>query len=155
MEIKNRTALVTGGASGLGAATVKRIIGAGGNVIILDVQEEAGQALASELGKTAYFIKCDVTAEADVQKVIQKAQELFGGVHFCVNCAGTGWAERTVTKIGPHNLNSFEKIIRLNLIGTFNVSSKAAFAMTANTPAAAPPLPFPFIISLPSLSPDE
>jgi 3-hydroxyacyl-CoA dehydrogenase/3-hydroxy-2-methylbutyryl-CoA dehydrogenase len=134
MKIENRTALVTGGASGLGAATVKRIVAAGGNVIILDVQEENGQALASELGKTTHFIKCDVTSEEDVNNAIQKAKELFGGVHFCVNCAGTGWAERTVGKLGPHNLPIFEKIVRLNLIGTFNVASKAAFAMTANTP---------------------
>jgi NAD(P)-dependent dehydrogenase (short-subunit alcohol dehydrogenase family) len=134
MDIKNRTALVTGGASGLGAATVRRIIAGAGNVIIMDVQEEAGQALASELGKAASFSKCDVTAEEDVQKAIQKAKDLFGGVHFCVNCAGSGWAERTVSKSGPHNLSTFEKIVRLNLIGTFNVASKAAFAMTANTP---------------------
>ncbi|MCJ7832954.1 MAG: SDR family NAD(P)-dependent oxidoreductase [Deltaproteobacteria bacterium] len=134
MEIKNKTAIVTGGASGLGAATVRRIVAGAGNVIIMDVQEEAGQALASELGKAASFIKCDVTAEEDVNKAIQKAKDLFGGVHFCVNCAGTGWAERTVSKKGPHNLSTFEKIVRLNLIGTFNVASKAAFAMTANTP---------------------
>lgn len=134
MEISNRTALVTGGASGLGAATVKRIVSAGGNVIILDVQEEAGRTLASELGKSTSFFKCDVTSEEDVNNAIQKAKELFGGVHFCVNCAGTGWAERTVSKLGPHNLTMFEKIVRLNLIGTFNVASKAAFAMTANTP---------------------
>jgi len=134
MDIKNRTALVTGGASGLGEAAVKRIVAADGNVVILDVQEEAGQAFASKLGKSAYFIKCDVTAEEDVHKAIQKAKELFGGVHFCINCAGTGWAERTVTKTGAHTLDTFEKIVRLNLIGTFNVASKSALAMTANTP---------------------
>jgi 3-hydroxyacyl-CoA dehydrogenase / 3-hydroxy-2-methylbutyryl-CoA dehydrogenase len=134
MKIENRTALVTGGASGLGAATVKRIVGAEGNVVILDVQEEQGQALVSELGKTVYFCKCDVTSEEDVLKAIQKAKDLFGGVHFCVNCAGTGWAERTVSKTGSHNMAIFEKIVRLNLIGTFNVASKSAFAMTANTP---------------------
>jgi NAD(P)-dependent dehydrogenase (short-subunit alcohol dehydrogenase family) len=134
MEIKKRTALVTGGASGLGAATVKRIVAADGKVVIMDVQEEQGQALAKELGPSTVFIKCDVTSEADVLKVIEKAKELFGGIHFCVNCAGTSWAERTVSKLGPHNLAVFEKIVRLNLIGTFNVASKAAFAMTANTP---------------------
>ena len=134
MEIKNKTAMVTGGASGLGAATVRRIIAGGGNVIIMDVNEIGGQALASELGKAAGFIKCDVTAEEDINKAIQKAKDLFGGVHFCINCAGSGWAERTVSKNGPHNLSTFEKIVRLNLIGTFNVASKSAFAMTANTP---------------------
>jgi 3-hydroxyacyl-CoA dehydrogenase / 3-hydroxy-2-methylbutyryl-CoA dehydrogenase len=134
MEIKNGTALVTGGASGLGAATVKRIASLGGKVIIMDVQEENGRALASDLGRAVSFIRCDVTSEEEVHEAIEKAKGLFGGVHFCVNCAGTGWAERTVSKTGPHNLATFEKIVRLNLIGTFNVASKAAFAMTANIP---------------------
>jgi NAD(P)-dependent dehydrogenase (short-subunit alcohol dehydrogenase family) len=91
-------------------------------------------ALAAEIGNAACFVKCDVTAEEDVHQAIRKAKETFGGVHGCVNCAGTGWAERTVTRTGSHLLANFEIIVRLNLIGTFNVASKAAFAMTANTP---------------------
>ena len=134
MDIVNRTALITGGASGLGAATVKRIVARAGNVVIMDLQEENGQALAAELGKSAYFIKCDVTSEEAVRKAIEKAKELFGGVHFCINCAGTGWAERTVTRTGSHTLASFEMIVRLNLLGTFNVASKSAFAMSVNGP---------------------
>jgi 3-hydroxyacyl-CoA dehydrogenase/3-hydroxy-2-methylbutyryl-CoA dehydrogenase len=134
MNIKGKTALVTGGASGLGAATVKRFVSAGGNAIILDVQGEKGEALASELGKAAIFCKADVTSEGEVNKALEKARETFGVVHLCVNAAGTGWAERTVTKTGPHSLEHFEKIIRLNLIGTFNVASKAAYAMTSNPP---------------------
>ncbi len=97
-------------------------------------RKNRGRPLFRNWGKPLIFVKCDVTSEEDVNKAIQKAKELFGGVHFCVNCAGTGWAERTVSKTGSHNLEIFEKIIRLNLIGTFNVASKSAFAMTANTP---------------------
>ena len=134
MEIKGKTALVTGGASGLGAAAVRRIAAAGGNAVILDVQGEKGKALASELGKTALFCKTDVTGESDVNQTIEKARATFGGVHICVNAAGSGWAERTVTKTGAHSLSNFEKVIRLNLIGTFNVASKAALAMTLNQP---------------------
>ncbi|MBN1381057.1 MAG: 3-hydroxyacyl-CoA dehydrogenase [Deltaproteobacteria bacterium] len=134
MDIRNRTALVTGGASGLGAATVRRIAACGGHICIMDVQEENGGKLAVELGSTACFIKCDVTDENDVNQAVAKAKELFGAIHFCVNCAGTGWAERTVSKTGSHQLASFEMIVRLNLLGTFNVASKSAFAMSTNEP---------------------
>lgn len=119
----------------MGAAAVRRIAAAGGNAVILDVQGEKGKALASELGKTALFCKTDVTGESDVNQTIEKARATFGGVHICVNAAGSGWAERTVTKTGAHSLSNFEKVIRLNLIGTFNVASKAALAMTLNQPA--------------------
>lgn len=136
MEIKGKTALITGGASGLGGAAAARIVAGGGNAVILDVQEEKGRALAAELGKAALFVKTDVTSENDVQGAIARAKEAFGGVHICVNAAGTGWAERTVTKNGPHTLAHFEKIIRLNLIGTFNAASKAAWVMTTNAPDA-------------------
>lgn len=134
MEIKNRTALITGGASGLGAAVVKRIVQAGGNAVILDVQQEKGKALAHELGKNALFALTDVTAEESVNTGITMAREHFGGIHFCVNAAGTGWVERTVSKNGPHALSTFEQILRLNLLGVFNMASKAAFAMSANEP---------------------
>ena len=134
MDIKGKTALITGGASGLGAATVKRLVAAGGNAVILDLQEEKAKALASELGKTVFFVKTDVTSEEGVKNAVEKAREINGAVHFCVNAAGTGWAERTVSKNGPHSLDRFEKIVRLNLLGTFNVASKAAFAMSANPP---------------------
>jgi 3-hydroxyacyl-CoA dehydrogenase / 3-hydroxy-2-methylbutyryl-CoA dehydrogenase len=134
MKIEGKTALVTGGASGLGAAAVRRIVASGGNVVLMDVQEEKAKALADELGKTALFCKTDVTNENDVMQSIGKAKAAYGGVHVCVNAAGTGWAERTVTKTGSHSLANFEKILRLNLIGTFNVASKAAFAMSTNPP---------------------
>ncbi|KAF0154331.1 MAG: Short-chain dehydrogenase/reductase SDR [Syntrophaceae bacterium] len=134
MEIAKRTALVTGGASGLGAAAVRRIVKADGNVAIFDVQQEKGNALASELGQSVLFCLTDVTSEESVNKSIAGAREHFGGIHFCVNAAGTGWVERTVSKSGPHSLPVFEQILRLNLLGTFNVASKAAFAMSANEP---------------------
>ena len=135
MDIMGNTALVTGGASGLGEAVVKALASAGGNVVIMDIQDERGKALASELGKAAAFAKTDVTSEEEVQAAIDTAKETFGGVHFCINCAGTGLAARTITKTGPASLSAFEWLIRLNLIGTFNTASKAAFAMASNTPA--------------------
>lgn len=134
MEIRNRTALITGGASGLGAAVVRRIVNGGGNAVIFDVQQEKGNALAAELGKSVLFCMTDVTKEESVNDSIAKAKDQFGGIHFCVNAAGTGWVERTVSKNGPHSLPIFEKILRLNLLGTFNVASKAAFAMSINEP---------------------
>jgi 3-hydroxyacyl-CoA dehydrogenase / 3-hydroxy-2-methylbutyryl-CoA dehydrogenase len=134
MEIAKRTALVTGGASGLGAAAVKRIVKAGGNAAIFDVQQEKGSALAAELGSSVLFCLTDVTNEESVNKSIAGARDHFGGIHFCVNAAGTGWVERTISKNGPHSLPVFEQILRLNLLGTFNVASKAAFAMSTNEP---------------------
>jgi NAD(P)-dependent dehydrogenase (short-subunit alcohol dehydrogenase family) len=134
MEIKGNTALVTGGASGLGEAVARTIATAGGNVVIMDIKDEQGEALASELGKTAVFHRTDVTSEDDVRGAIDTAQMTFGAIHFSINCAGTGLAMRTVTKNGPHELGSFEWLIKLNLIGTFNTASKAAFAMSSNSP---------------------
>jgi NAD(P)-dependent dehydrogenase (short-subunit alcohol dehydrogenase family) len=134
MEIVQRTALVTGGASGLGAATARRLAKAGANVAVCDVQQEKGVALAAELGDKGLFCMMDVTGEESVNRGIATIKERFGAVHFCVNAAGTGWSERTVSKNGPHSLPIFEQILRLNLVGTFNVASKAAFAMSANSP---------------------
>ena len=134
MEITKHTAVITGGASGLGAAAVKRIVRAGGNAAIFDVQQEKGNALAAELGSSVLFCLTDVTKEESVNDSIARAGEHFGGIHFCVNAAGTGWSERTVSKKGPHSLPVFEQILRLNLLGTFNVASKAAFAMSTNAP---------------------
>ena len=134
MELTNHKAIVTGGASGLGAAAVRKIAKAGGNAVIFDVQQEEGNALAAELGENVIFCATDVTSEESVNAGIAKARERFGGVHFCVNAAGTGWVERTISRNGSHLLGTFEQILRLNLLGTFNVASKAAFAMSANEP---------------------
>ncbi len=134
MEIKNCTFMITGGASGLGAATVRQIVKAGGNVAIFDMQQEKGAALAAELGDKVIFCLTDVTQEESVNDSIAKAKEQFGALHGLVNAAGCGWTERTVSKKGAHSLPVFEQIIRLNLLGTFNVASKAAQAMSENAP---------------------
>lgn len=134
MELKKKTALVTGGASGLGEACVRRFVAQGARVVILDRDADKGQKLAGELGDAVRFAQADVTSEADVQAAIRAAEEAFGGLHMNVNCAGVGWAERTVGKTGPHSLELFETVIKINLIGTFNVIRLAAARMSANEP---------------------
>jgi NAD(P)-dependent dehydrogenase (short-subunit alcohol dehydrogenase family) len=128
MELKNSTFIVTGGASGLGAATVRTMAEAGSNVVIADVNADAGNALAKELGR-ARFIKTDVTAEADAKAAVALALKEFGGLQGLVNCAGIAIAERTVGKDGPHALASFSRVIGVNLIGTFNMIRVAADTM--------------------------
>ncbi|MCX7982908.1 MAG: SDR family NAD(P)-dependent oxidoreductase [Syntrophales bacterium] len=134
MEIAGRTAIVTGGASGLGAATVKVLAGAGGNVVIADIQGDRGRSLAAALGGRVTFTSIDVTDGESVKKALEEVVALFGTVHILINAAGSGWSERTVKKDGPHSLSIFEQIVRLNLVGTFNCASQAAFVMSKNTP---------------------
>ena len=131
MRIEGRTFLVTGGASGLGGATARTLAAAGGNVVILDVNAEAGQKLAAELGPKAHFVRTDVTSEPDVKKAVAAATERFSGLNGAVNAAGIGTAEKVLGKNGPHSLDLFEKTIRINLVGTFNVIRLAAGAMAA------------------------
>ncbi len=135
MEIKNSTIIVTGGASGLGAATARALAAAGGNVVIADVNADAGNALAKELGR-ARFIKTDVTAEADGQAAVALALKEFGGLQGLVNCAGIGVAEKTLGREGPHALASFIRVISINLTGTFNMIRLAADAMSKGQPNA-------------------
>ena len=135
MQLQNKTALVTGGASGLGEGCARRFAAQGMNVVIVDLNAERGEALAAELGSVR-FAQADVSSEADVQAAVQTALEGFGGLHVAVNCAGIAIGERTVGKNGPHSLAAFEKVIRVNLIGTFNVIRLAAAAMSANEPNA-------------------
>lgn len=126
MEIKNRVFIITGGASGLGAATARMIVDNGGKVVLADVQVEAGEKLAAELhGK---FIKCDVTSEADGLAVIAAAESM-GQLGGLINCAGVAPAVKTVGKDGPHPLEVFQRVININLVGTFNMSRLAAAAM--------------------------
>lgn len=134
MEIQNKVALVTGGASGLGAACVRRFSGQGMKVVILDRDMERGKALASELGDSVRFAQADVSSESEVQAAIDLAQEAFGGLNVAINCAGVAWASRTVRREGPHPLDLFESVIRINLIGTFNVIRLAAAQMSKNNP---------------------
>ncbi len=126
MEIKNRVFIITGGASGLGAATARMIVDNGGKVVLADVQVEAGEKLAAELhGK---FVKCDVTSEADGLAVVAAAESL-GQLAGLINCAGVAPAVKTVGKDGPHPLEVFQRVININLVGTFNMSRLAAAAM--------------------------
>ncbi len=134
MEIKGHTFLVTGAASGLGFATAEMLVQAGGQVLMLDVQEEKGQNAAGILGPKAYFLLCDVRNETQVQAAVQMAKEKLGGVHGLINCAGLGPAKRVVGKEGPHPLDAFEQIVQVNLIGTFNTLRLAANEMQKNTP---------------------
>lgn len=136
MELKGSVALVSGGASGLGEACVRRFVAGGARAIILDRDTDKGTALAHELGETVRFSQADITSEADVQAAVNLAYDAFGGLHIVVNCAGVGWAERTLTKHGPHALDLFETVIKINLIGTFNVIRLAAGRMAANEPNA-------------------
>ncbi|MDQ0141917.1 3-hydroxyacyl-CoA dehydrogenase [Cupriavidus necator] len=131
MEIKDNVFIITGGASGLGAGTARLLAESGARVVIADLNEAAGQALATEIG--GRFMRCDVTSEADGEAVVAAAQSL-GRLAGLVNCAGIATANKTVGKNGPHPLDAFDKTIRINLVGTFNMIRLAAAAMVQNTP---------------------
>src|SRR5579884_2083504 len=126
MQIEGSSALVAGGASGLGEATVRRLHGLGAHVVIADLNQELGSALAQELGERARFARADVTNSEQVQEAVQAAASLAGGLRISVCCAGIGWAERVAGRRGPHTPEPFETVIRVNLIGTFNVMRLAA-----------------------------
>jgi NAD(P)-dependent dehydrogenase (short-subunit alcohol dehydrogenase family) len=129
MQIQNNVFIVSGGASGLGAATARMIVQAGGKVVLADVQVEGGTALAAELGEqNARFVRCDVTSEADGQAVVAAALAL-GVLRGLVNCAGVAPAAKTVGKDGPHPLDAFQRAININLVGTFNMCRLAAEAI--------------------------
>jgi NAD(P)-dependent dehydrogenase (short-subunit alcohol dehydrogenase family) len=136
MQISSSTFLVTGGASGLGAACARHLISAGGQVVMADLNEAAGAAICGELGTAARFAKTDVTDADSVQAAIGVATTQFGRLDGVINCAGIVGASRLVGKSGPHDLALFERVVRVNLIGTFNVCRLAAAAMTTNPPNA-------------------
>ncbi len=136
MELQNKVALVSGGASGLGAAVVRRFVQMGAKVVIADRDGAKGEALAEELGANAAFAQTDVTSESDVQAAVNLAVSRFGALHMDINCAGIGMAMKTTSKNGAHPLDVFETVIRINLIGTFNVIRLCAMAMSANEPNA-------------------
>jgi 3-hydroxyacyl-CoA dehydrogenase / 3-hydroxy-2-methylbutyryl-CoA dehydrogenase len=136
MQIKGSGALVSGGASGLGEATVRALHAGGAPVVIADLNEERGQALAAELGSGAEFVRADVSDPDAVQAAVATAAALPGGLRISVCCAGIGWAERVAGKRGPHQLEPFQTVINVNLIGTFNVLRLAAASMLADQPTA-------------------
>ncbi|KIF80475.1 3-hydroxyacyl-CoA dehydrogenase [Noviherbaspirillum autotrophicum] len=127
MQIGSNVFIITGGASGLGAATARMIVDNGGKVVIADVQVEAGEKLATEL--KGRFVKCDVTSEADAKAVVDAATSM-GSLRGLVNCAGIAPAVKTVGKDGPHPLDVFQRTVNVNLIGTFNMARLAADAMS-------------------------
>jgi len=134
MQLQNQGVLITGGASGLGAACSRLFVQAGARVVIADFNSETGTALAKELGDSVRFVKTNVVEEEDVQKAVQTAVDAFGGLHVAISCAGIGTAERVLGKDGPGSLASFTRVIQVNLIGTFNAIRLAAAAMATNQP---------------------
>jgi NAD(P)-dependent dehydrogenase (short-subunit alcohol dehydrogenase family) len=136
MQLGGSTFIVTGGASGLGGATVRMVVAAGGNAVVADVKDAEGQALAKELGAHAKFVRTDVTDEAAGKAAVAAALEGFGALHGLVNCAGIVYGEKTVGKEGAHSLAGFVRTININLIGTFNMIRLAAEAMSRNAPSA-------------------
>ena len=132
MSLEQTTALVTGGASGMGEATARRLAAEGAHVVIVDRDSGKGEGVAKELDGT--FAQADVTSEAEVTAAVAAATEI-APLRTCIHCAGIGWAERTINRDGsPHNLETFRKIVEINLIGTFNVLRLAASGMNPNEP---------------------
>jgi NAD(P)-dependent dehydrogenase (short-subunit alcohol dehydrogenase family) len=134
MKLDGVGALVAGGASGLGAATARELAARGSRVAVVDLDGDKAEGLAGELGGDAVAYRADVTDETEVQAAVAAAREAFGSLRLAVSCAGIGWAERTVSRRGPATLQPFETVVRVNLIGTFNVLRLAAAAMAENDP---------------------
>ena len=136
MQIKDKVFLVTGAGSGLGAASARALTDAGAKVVLADLNGEAGEKLAAELGANACFVETDVANEASAVNAVNTAVSKFGGLQGLVNCAGVAPAEKIVGKEGPHKLESFARTININLIGTFNMLRLAAEAMLKGEPDA-------------------
>ncbi len=137
MELKDKGVLVTGGASGLGAACVRLLTENGAKVVIADLNSEGGEKLATELherGANVSFAQTNVTGEESVQAAVRTVVEQYGGLHILINCAGIGIAEKVIGRSGVHSLENFQKVIGINLIGTFNAIRLASIAMAENTP---------------------
>ncbi|GAB6271344.1 MAG: 3-hydroxyacyl-CoA dehydrogenase [Smithella sp.] len=134
MNVKDCIAVVTGGASGLGEATVRNLVSGGGRVTIFDIQADRAEALAKELGDNVIFANTDITSEESVQAGIKKTVDTFGGINVAVNCAGVGAAQKILGKKGPMSLDHFNKVLQINLVGTVNVIRLAVEQMVNNTP---------------------
>jgi NAD(P)-dependent dehydrogenase (short-subunit alcohol dehydrogenase family) len=136
MQIPGKAFMVTGGASGLGRAVVEAVVAAGGKAVILDVNAETGKAAEEALGTSVRFAQADVTSEEQVKAAVDLAVSEFGALNGVINAAGIGPAAKVLGKNGPHPLDLFEKTIRVNLVGTFNVIRLGAAVMAQNTPEA-------------------
>ncbi len=134
MNLQGKTFLVTGGGSGLGAATARQLVEAGATVLVAEINPETGQRVAAELGQAAHFTQTDVTAPESVQQAVEAALAVFGGLHGVINCAGILIAERVLGKNGPLELAKFTRVVEVNLTGTFNVIRLAAEVMAKNEP---------------------
>jgi NAD(P)-dependent dehydrogenase (short-subunit alcohol dehydrogenase family) len=134
MDLATARAVITGGASGLGFATAKRVVDAGGQVVLLDINDEQGAASAAELGDRASFINTDVASEESVKAAISQANETMGGITLAVNCAGIATAGRTLGREGPWPSELFNRVIQVNLVGSYNVTKEAAAVMANNEP---------------------
>jgi len=132
MNLTGKTALVTGGASGLGRSVVDAMLDAGANVVVCDLPHRADEV--GDLGKSVLFAPTDVSSADDVAEAVRSGVEQFGAIHVAVNCAGIAWAQRTVDKNGPHPLEVFQKVVEVNLVGTFNVIRLAAAQMATQAP---------------------
>ncbi|MBZ9666818.1 3-hydroxyacyl-CoA dehydrogenase [Pseudomonas sp. LMG 31766] len=136
MHIEHSVFLISGGASGLGLATARALVGQGGKVVLLDINAEAGQRALAELGANARFVRADITCEEDGHAAVAQALAAFGALHGLVNCAGVAPAEKVLGRSGAHGLDSFRRTVEINLIGSFNLLRLAAEAMAQNTPNA-------------------
>jgi NAD(P)-dependent dehydrogenase (short-subunit alcohol dehydrogenase family) len=132
MDLATAKAVISGGASGLGYATAERVIAAGGYTVLLDVNEEQGAASAESLGERALFVKTDVSDESAVREAMQQASEFMGGITLAVNCAGIATAGRALGREGPWPAELFNRVIQINLVGSFNVTKEAAAIMQQN-----------------------
>ena len=136
MDLDGAGALITGGASGLGAATARLLVERGARVALADLDADKARALAEELGDAAHAVPCDVTDPGEMEAAVDEAETLLGGLRLAVGCAGVGWAERTVHKRGPHSFDPFQKVIQVNLIGMFNLLRLGAAAIEKSEPGA-------------------
>jgi NAD(P)-dependent dehydrogenase (short-subunit alcohol dehydrogenase family) len=134
LQVGESTFFITGGGSGLGAATARLLVENGAHVALADVDEEAGEQMASQIGSGAEFVRTDVTDEESVQDSLDSAVEIFGSLNGAVNCAGIGPAAKVVGKKGVHDLGLFTKTVEINLVGTFNVIRFAAVRLAENEP---------------------
>ena len=132
MQLSSAKAVITGGASGLGLATAERVIKAGGQVVILDINDEHGEAASAKLGVDARFVNTDVSSEDSVKAAIQAADDFMGGITLAVNCAGIATAGRTLGREGPWPSENFNRVIQVNLVGSYNVTKEAAAVMQLN-----------------------